>query len=144
MKKELEDMIYNDRYRKRKFQVYLLPEEDALLEVNAWEYGLSKSEYIRKLIREETLVVEDKLLSDDSKKLLYELNKIGSNLNQIAYNVNVQKSMRASDFERLKNNYSELIRLMAKLPYLAKDAAEEWQFFADKIIRDDIFNKGGE
>ena len=48
-------MAEKDRVRTEQFRFTLLPEENAMLTKNAFEYGLSKSEYLRKLILAESL-----------------------------------------------------------------------------------------
>ena len=50
-------MAEKDRVRTEQFRFTLLPEEDAMLTKNAFEYGLSKSEYLRKLILAESFRV---------------------------------------------------------------------------------------
>ena len=51
-------MAEKDRVRTEQFRFTLLPEENAMLTKNAFEYGLSKSEYLRKLILAESLSAE--------------------------------------------------------------------------------------
>lgn len=80
-------MAEKDRVRTEQFRFTLLPEEDAMLTKNAFEYGLSKSEYLRKLILAESLSGKQWHMDrDQAKQLIYEVNRIGNNVNQIAYN----------------------------------------------------------
>ena len=48
-------MAEKDRVRTEQFRFTLLPEENAMLTKNAFEYGLSKADYLRKLILAEAL-----------------------------------------------------------------------------------------
>lgn len=58
----------------------------------AKELGISLSELVRQFLKNGK-VIEKK----DDKALLYHLNKIGNNINQIARKINSEKSYRAID-----------------------------------------------
>lgn len=94
-------MAEKDRVRTEQFRFTLLPEENAMLTKNAFEYGLSKSEYLRKLILAESLTGKQWHMDrDQAKQLIYEVNRIGNNVNQIAYNTNAVRfssSLRRRD-----------------------------------------------
>lgn len=83
-------MAEKDRVRTEQFHFTLFPEENAMLTKNAFEYGLSKAKYLRKLILEEALTNNKQWHMDreQEKQLIYEVNRIGNNVNQIAYNTN--------------------------------------------------------
>ena len=90
-------MAEKDRVRTEQFRFTLLPEENAMLTKNAFEYGLSKADYLRKLILAEALTGKQWHMDrDQAKQLIYEVNRIGNNVNQIAYNTN---AVRFSSFE---------------------------------------------
>lgn len=77
------------RIRTEKYLLTLLPEESAMLTKNAYEYGMSKAEYLRKLILAESLSGKQWHMDrEQAKELIYEVNRIGNNVNQIAYNTN--------------------------------------------------------
>ena len=74
-------MAEKDRVRTEQFRFTLLPEENAMLTKNAFEYGLSKSEYLRKLILAESLTGKQWHMDrDQAKQLIYEVNRIGNNV----------------------------------------------------------------
>ena len=67
-------MAEKDRVRTEQFRFTLLPEENAMLTKNAFEYGLSKSEYLRKLILAESLTGKQWHMDrDQAKQLIYEV-----------------------------------------------------------------------
>ena len=81
------------RYRNNRFEIRLFDEEVEILENKAKIQGLSKTEYIREIILYSEIKDNKRnILSDENfKKLLYEINRIGNNINQIAYNSNLIK-----------------------------------------------------
>ena len=101
------------RYRKERFGMRLFPEEMRILEKKAAAQGVSKTDYIRDLIlfgnvRE----TKRKILSDENfQKLLYEINRIGNNINQIAYNSNLKKSTGKEEIKALSESYDSLLQL---------------------------------
>ena len=95
-------MAEKDRVRTEQFRFTLLPEENAMLTKNAFEYGLSKADYLRKLILAEALTGKQWHMDrDQAKQLIYEVNRIGNNVNQIAYNTNAVRSHQGQGFATL-------------------------------------------
>lgn len=121
-------MAEKDRLRTEKYLLTLLPEEKILLEKNAFELGLSKADYLRQLIVYGGIVGRQwSMDKEQGKQLLYELRKIGTNLNQIAYNTNAQKYASNKEWKAVKDNYFEMLDMIGKLPFLSEGAREEWQ-----------------
>lgn len=121
-------MSEKNRIRTNKVNVWLLDEELALLKKNSFELGLTQADYLRKLIVYGGMVGRQWTMDkEQGKKLLYELNKIGNNINQIAYNTNAKTFASHSDWEELKDNYFKLLELIGWFPFLDKEAQEEWQ-----------------
>ena len=105
-------MAEKDRVRTKQFRFTLLPEENAMLTKNAFEYGLSKSKYLRKLILAESLAGKQwHMDGDQAKQMIYEVNRIGNNVNQIAYNTNVVRFSSNKDWGELHAKYFELMTL---------------------------------
>lgn len=121
-------MAESHRLRTHKLQIWLVEEERQLLIKNAYEHGLSQADYVRKLIMCEGLVrglwTMDKSIG---KEFLYEINRIGNNINQIAYNTNYQHFASHNDWEALEKSYYELLGLLGQIPFLQKDEVEEWK-----------------
>ena len=101
------------RYRNNRFEIRLFDEEVEILENKAKIQGLSKTEYIREIILySEIKDIKRNILSDENfKKLLYEINRIGNNINQIAYNSNLIKSTGREEIKNLKEQYENLLQL---------------------------------
>ena len=108
-------MAEKDRVRTKQFRFTLLPEENAMLTKNAFEYGLSKSKYLRKLILAESLAGKQwHMDGDQAKQLIYEVNRIGNNVYQIAYNTNVVRFSSNKDWGELQAKYFELMTLFCQ------------------------------
>ena len=101
------------RYRNNRFEIRLFDEEVEILENKAKIQGLSKTEYIREIILYSEIKDNKRnILSDENfKKLLYEINRIGNNINQIAYNSNLIKSIGREEIKNLKEQYENLLQL---------------------------------
>lgn len=61
------------------------------------------------------------------KEFIYEINCIGNNINQIAYNTNYQRFASHNDWETLEKSYYELLGLLGQISFLQKDEVEEWK-----------------
>ena len=97
------------RKRKRYFKVHLLEEELALLDVKASEAGMSKSEFIRNMIVYGAAHERTMFSKKDTATLIYELNRIGNNINQIAWVANANKVVDEGEFEGVKIALMELL-----------------------------------
>lgn len=97
------------RKRKRYFKVHLLDEELAILDAKADEAEMSKSEYIRNVILFGAAHRRTVFSKEDTKELIYEINRIGNNLNQIAYRANSNRTIDERDFQNLYDNYVDLL-----------------------------------
>ncbi len=132
-------MAESHRLRTHKLQVWLVEEERQLLIKNAYEHGLSQADYIRKLILCEGLVrglwTMDKSIG---KEFLYEINRIGNNINQIAYNTNYQRFAGQKDWQALEKSYYELLALLGQIPFLQKDEKEEWEQKVSALLQKEI------
>lgn len=101
------------KYRNNRFEIRLFDEEVEILENKAKIQGLNKTEYIREIILYSEIKDNKRnILSDENfKKLLYEINRIGNNINQIAYNSNLIKSTGREEIKNLKEQYENLLQL---------------------------------
>lgn len=97
------------RQRDRKLNVYLLEEEWEILQAKKDEAGMSQSDYVRNMILFGAAHERTIFSKETEKKLIYELNKIGTNLNQIAARANASKNVDKRDFDTLYQNYLELL-----------------------------------
>lgn len=108
-------MSEESRKRNRCFNVRLLEEELAILDAKADEAQMTKSEYIRNMILFGAAHERANFSKKDTKAMLYELNRIGNNINQIAYATNVTRVIREDDFVSLRFNFIDLLGQYEKL-----------------------------
>lgn len=103
------EMGEEHRRRKRYFKVHLLEEELAILDAKADEAEMSKSEFIRNMILFGAAHERTTFSKADSEALIYELNRIGNNINQIAYRANANKAIDQRDFRNMYDTYMDLL-----------------------------------
>lgn len=103
-------MAEENRLRKKQLQIRLLDDEKKLLEEKTKKSKLTKSEYVRMLIAYGgARGIKINHSDEEARKLCYELNRIGNNVNQIAYRVNLNSTVDPDDFENLQNAFDELL-----------------------------------
>lgn len=96
-----------EEYRRKNFKSItfrVTPEDKKLLEQKAKFCNLCEADYLRKIIRENVIIIENE---QEKKDYLYELNKIGVNINQIARvvneNGNISDEQMQMVLEEMKN-----------------------------------------
>lgn len=87
------------------------------LEQKAGRAGLSQAEYVRRLIEGNQIISKEQNKQTD--QLLYELNRLGNNLNQIAHNFN------AGFFS--KEDMDGLRQLQLQLNSVAEHILDAWK-----------------
>ncbi len=93
------------RIRRRIFKVHLSEYEYEILTQKSEYCNVNRSEFIRKLIMDGSII---KYETCDLKKMIFEINHIGTNINQIAKKVNETECFDKKDFELLQDLYNEL------------------------------------
>ena len=87
--------------------------EDSLHQISkdkAKEVGITLSEFVRQLLKNGKVIEKN-----DDKIIIYHLNKIGNNINQIARKINSEKSYRVIDsviynmLSQIKNDIDILV-----------------------------------
>ena len=96
------------RKRKKQLHVFLSEEEYEYLKYQADSIRFSVSNYVRAALFFNGITVVSNELKLDIDRTIYEMNKIGNNINQIAFNCNVKGSTEMEDVYRLK----EQVRLL--------------------------------
>lgn len=104
-------MKESERGRNRTLKIRLFPEEEELLERKAKNVGKNKSDYIRDFILYSEVKSRPIWKDEKFKLLIYEINRIGNNINQIAYNSNLKKSTGREEIHALKEQYETLLSL---------------------------------
>lgn len=97
-----------NRIRNRQLSIRLSEKEISLFERKCAATGLSKTEFLLKLLRSSKIQVFQ--FSDTIKTLHGELRKIGVNLNQIAYLVNIGHDVQAKyELHQMSRQYEEVL-----------------------------------
>lgn len=121
-------MAENQRLRTNKVQIWLLDEEKAMLEKSAFELGLSQADFLRALIMAGSVSGQHPVLDkEQGAKLLYEVNKIGQNINQIAFNTNSKSFASSNDWKEVKKECLEILSLLGDLVDMDKEVMDEWR-----------------
>lgn len=129
-------MAEKHRYRTEQFRFTLFPEENAMLTKNSYELGLSKADYLRKIILYGNIIGQHPVMDKQlSRELLYEVNRIGNNINQIAYNTNARRSVCMNDYMEIKSDCMEILLLLGSLVHMERNEFEEWQASVIQCIR---------
>jgi hypothetical protein len=97
------------RIRRRQFKLHLLEDEMLLLERKANQATMTKTEFVRRVILYGQANGDTLFSKEDAERIVYELNRIGNNINQIAYRVNAAKSTDMEDYDLLLFNFNELL-----------------------------------
>lgn len=97
------------------FSFYLLDEEYEVLEVKAAEAGLSKADLLRRLILFGAACERTNFTKAQQRQTLYELNRIGNNINQIAWRANTLNKTDEHTLHNLLGNYEQLLAEFERL-----------------------------
>ena len=108
-------MAEKKRLRDKQIKVFLLEEEYEILKAKCEELGISYSDYFRQLIMFGSVKQSSKKDSkEEQKKFMYEVNRIGGNINQIAHRVNSNRIESKKDYEDLMMEMSHLFHAYSK------------------------------
>lgn len=100
-----------NRSRDIKWGLWLNDTELETLNAKSQELGMSKSEYIRNIIMFGSTREITNFSKEDTRKIIYELNRIGNNINQIAYRVNSSKEVNDQDIVQIQDEMGKIIDL---------------------------------
>lgn len=101
-------MAESGRLRQRQLTLRLFDEEYELLDMKAKSAGISKSDYLRNMILFGTGQKQTTFSDEAADRLILEISRIGTNINQIARYVNMQKSIDGVDVQNLINEFGDL------------------------------------
>lgn len=101
-------------------QVKFLADEEIekIIAVQTDKLNMSKSEYIRQLIKADYVVEDTEVIADfkaDLKQAIKELNSIGNNLNQLARYCNKEKKILETEQWEVRHLVDKLILIFNKL-----------------------------
>ena len=105
-----------NRMRTKMFQIRLLEEEKEILKQKAYELKVTQTQYLRDLIVfGSEYKHSDQEKQNIVKQWIEELNRLGNNINQIAYNANSKKSTNGEECVKLTEQIQELLKLIANM-----------------------------
>ena len=93
-------------------KVWISEQESKLLEQKISELGITKSQYVRNCILYGSTVKKTLFSDERADRIIYEMNRIGNNINQIARFVNKEHSVGFDDYERIRKLVSALNELL--------------------------------
>jgi len=107
LKRGIFDM--SNRDGKKKKEIFFEEEDWEIIEEKANKCNLDTTKYIRKIALEGNVIIYD---LKDASNLVYEINKIGVNINQLAKKANEIKSIFEHDIKSMKREYDELCLML--------------------------------
>ena len=103
------------RIRTDRFCLTLLSEERALLDKSAFEFGLSKTEYLRRLIVYGGIKDAPLLSKEDTDQIIQRLSQIGNEIALADYD-----TADPQDWEELKLALYDVLARLGELPYMGR------------------------
>ena len=104
-----------NRSRTHKINVFLSDREFEIFEQKIAKLGISKSEYIRNCILFGFPGRKTNFSDEEADRIVYEMNRIGNNVNQIARYVNKEHDAQQAEIEEVKNLVWNLHDVIMKL-----------------------------
>lgn len=101
-------MAEKDRLRNKQIRIWVSENELKAAADKADNCKLNMSEFIRELISNGAVINYSPF---EMKEVCNEINKIGTNINQIAHRVNEFSTISNDDFDNLKKAYEDLFDL---------------------------------
>ena len=113
LKEERPTRRKNYQTRTKNIQVRFTYEQLEKFDLEAKNYGVNRSEYLRKKMVDGMLHVEH--IDHSLRKLLFELNKVGVNLNQIAHRINENRVSNKHFEKQLTTLIDEIKSLVSEV-----------------------------
>ncbi len=104
--------VAKNRNRNVGFHFFLSEQEAEVFERKTKQLGISKSEFIRNCILYGSTVKKTLFSDERADRIIYEMNRIGNNINQIARFVNKEHSVGSDDYERIRKLVNALNDLL--------------------------------
>ncbi|MBG9568197.1 MULTISPECIES: MobC family plasmid mobilization relaxosome protein [Brevibacillus] len=90
-------------------KVRVTQDELEIIDKKAQVAGLKRSQYVRKICTQGYIVIRN---FDEVEKLVYEINKIGNNINQIARKANEFDYLSKDDLKSIRSRIDEVYKLI--------------------------------
>ena len=111
-----------NRNRDKQFNIRLNAKEFAAFEKKRKASGMSKTDFFMQLVRSSNIRVYR--FDDEVKAIMHELRKIGVNLNQVAYLVNIMQDGKAlKELGLMQNSFCAAMDRLSR--FLDKPLVEE-------------------
>ena len=120
-------MAEKNRIRTDRFSLTLLPEEKEILARNAEKFGLSRTEYIRRLVVFGEITGHPLLDPETGKELIQKLNRISESIKTISYNTSPELMAQHPEWSQMEKDYMEVLDMIGQLTYLTKEEKGQWQ-----------------
>ena len=101
-----------NRNRNRKISIWLSEAELELFDKKCGELGISKSEFIRNCILYGSTVKKTMFSDEKADRIIFEMNRIGNNINQIARFVNKEHTVESDEYEQIRKLVNALNDLL--------------------------------
>ena len=103
-----------NRTRDRQFNIHLTEKELATFELKCRTSGLSKTDFFVKLMRGSNITVYR--FDDEIKEIVHELRKMGVNLNQVAYLVNIMQDGEAlRELHKMQDSFCDALERLSQI-----------------------------
>lgn len=96
-------------YRNRMITLRLLPQEATVLADKAREANMSKACFLKNAIRYGGAYRKENFTGDDQIRLIYELNRIGNNVNQIMWRSHSSREIDDEEMIQIYDIYLDLL-----------------------------------
>lgn len=103
------------RIRTERFCLTLLPEEKVLLDKSAFEFGLSKTEYLRRLIVYGGIKGAPLLSREDTDQIIQALAQIGNQIALADYD-----TADSQEWDVLRQSLYDALARLGQLPYMGR------------------------
>lgn len=108
-RKEIEKMNNYSRPNDHIVSIRLLPEEAEILKAKAEEAHMSKARFLKNVLLYGGAYERTNFTKSDTDKLLYEIDRIANNLNQILVHVYGDEKIHKTEVVKLRDNYYGLL-----------------------------------
>ncbi|MBY7009282.1 MobC family plasmid mobilization relaxosome protein [Clostridium botulinum] len=101
----------NNRIRNLPLKFYATEEEKKIIDKKAKELKLDRSKYLRKVALQEPIINVDMSYLNN---VIYELNKIGNNINQIAKYTNTNHALYKNDIKEIQEKMDSIWEVISQ------------------------------
>ena len=101
-----------NRNKPIQLKVWISEQESKLLDQKISELGITKSQYVRNCILYGSTVKKTMFSDEKADRIIFEMNRIGNNINQIARFVNKEHTVESDEYEQIRKLVNALNDLL--------------------------------